>query len=237
MFASLAWITISVIWAADGAAYVDDFWIWLVSGAVFTVVATSISTERIALILCAAFVFGALASELVAILQGSASAADLDTQEAGRLGAGGQDPNFLAAGLVPAAAIGIGLLPIFRRGPMRLFLIGSIGIISVGIVATGSRGGLVATAVAIVAAVFLARGRRLQLGVLVAIGVVIGSFWISTSSLERVKDFETGTGRVDLWRTASEMTADHPFLSASGSTTSAANRSSTRCGRRRSKGR
>lgn len=212
MFASLAWLAASVIWAADGAAYVDDFWIWLVSGAVFTVVATSISTERIALILCVAFVFGALASEFVAILQGSASAAELDTQEAGRLGAGGQDPNFLAAGLVPAAAIGIGLLPIFRRGPMRLFLIGSVAAIFIGIVATGSRGGLVATAVAVVTAIVVARGRRLQLGVLVAIAVVIGSFWISTSSLERVKDFETGTGRVDLWRTASEMAADHPLL-------------------------
>lgn len=212
MFAFFAWTTASIVWASDGAAAVEDFWIWIVAGGVFVVVATSITNPRIALAVCGAFVFGALASECVALLQGPISEAELATQEAGRLGAGGQDPNYLAAGLVPAAAIGLGLLPFARKSAMRWPLIGSIVILLVGIVATGSRGGLVALAVTIVVAVAVARGHRLQLGVLIAVVIAIGSFWFSTSSLDRIKDFDTDTGRVDLWMVASQMSLDHPVL-------------------------
>ena len=212
MFAFFAWTTASIVWASDSAAAVDDFWIWIVAGGVFVVVATSIATPRIALALCGAFVVGAVASEVVALLQGPVSEADLATQEAGRLGAGGQDPNYLAAGLVPAAAIAVGLLPFARSGLMRWALTGSVVMLVVGVIATGSRGGLVALTIVIVAALVIGRGRRLQLGFVIAVIIAVGSFWFSTSSLDRIKDFDTGTGRIDLWRVASQMSVDNPIL-------------------------
>lgn len=212
MLAFFAWTTASIFWASDSAAAVDDLWIWIVAGGVFVVVATSIATPRIAIAICGAFVFGAVASEVVAVLQGPISDAEFSTQDAGRLGAGGQDPNYLAAALVPGAAIAVGLLPFARSGPVRWALMGSVVVLVVGIVGTGSRGGLIALTITVVTAMVIARGRRLQLGFVIAVIIAAGSFWFSTSSLDRIKDFDTGNGRVDLWRIASQMSLDNPVL-------------------------
>lgn len=212
LFGFFAWLTISITWAADSAAAVDDFWLWIVAVGVFVVVATAVAGPRAVLGVMAAFVIGALASEVAALVQGTATEAELAAQEAGRLGAGGQDPNYLASGLVPGAAIGVGLLPFAKPGPVRWALLAAIVALVVGIVATGSRGGLVATTIAIVTAIIVARGQRLQLAAVVAVLIAVGSFWFSTSSLERVRDFDSGNGRVDLWRVATEMSSDHPVL-------------------------
>lgn len=212
MFGFFAWTTASMIWASDGQAAVEDFWIWIVVGGIFVVVATSIFTPNVALAICVAFVLGALATEVIALIQGPASEAEVATQEAGRLGVGGLDPNYLAAALVSAAALAVGLLPFAQSAPRRFIVTASLVLLVVGIVATGSRGGLVATLVAVIVAVAVARGRRLQLGVVIAIAITIGSFWFSTSSLERIKEFDTGTGRIDLWRIAGQMSVDNPVI-------------------------
>jgi O-antigen ligase len=157
-------------------------------------------------------VLGALASEIVSLIQGPASDAELAAQDAGRLGAGGQDPNYLAAGLVPGIAIGLGLIRFTAKGPLRMALIATVVALVVGVVATGSRGGFLALLLAVVVGIIISRGRRLQLAVVVAIVIAVGSFWFSTGSLERVKSFDSGTGRVDLWRVATEMSADHPVI-------------------------
>ena len=212
MFAFFAWTTASIIWASDQEAAVEDFWIWIVVAGIFVVVGTSIVTPRLAVAVCGAFVLGALVTEVIALVQGPVSDTELSTQDAGRLGFGTQDPNFLAAALVPAVAIAVGLLPFAPRGPARLALMGSIVMLVVGVVATGSRGGLVAAVIAIVVALAVARGRRLQLGIAVAVLLVIGSFGFSSSSLDRIKEFDTGTGRIDLWGIASQMSLDHPVV-------------------------
>ena len=68
--------------------------------------------------------------------------------------------------------------------------------------------------IAIAASFLVARGRRLQVGVLIAVIVAIGAFWFSASSLDRFKNFESGTGRVDLWQVAWRMAEDNPVTGA-----------------------
>jgi O-antigen ligase len=211
----VGWITASIVWASDADAALRDFWGWWVSGAILLIIATTIATRRHVVGICLMFVLGALITVAIAIAQGTANEAALATQSAGRLGAGLQDPNFLAAGLVPATALAAGLLPFARSGPVRIALLGALGALGVAIVATGSRGGLVAVVIAAVAALVIGRGRRLQIAGILAVALVIATGWIVSSSptevLDRVKDFEGGSGRVDLWEIALRITAEHPF--------------------------
>jgi O-antigen ligase len=66
-----------------------------------------------------------------------------------------------------------------------------------------------------VAALIIGRGRRLQIGALVLVVLVVAAGWVVSSSptevLARVKDFEGGAGRVDLWEIALRITAEHPL--------------------------
>ena len=117
---------------ADVSAAADDFWIWYVAAAILVIVATSITTPRYALGIAVAFVVGAVITEAVAFAQGTANQVAIETQEAGRLGAGGQDPNYLAAGLVPAGAISVGLLGFARTLIVRGVLLGAIALLALG---------------------------------------------------------------------------------------------------------
>jgi O-antigen ligase len=216
MLGLLAWTTASLIWAEDLGAAASNFWWWWIAGAVLTVVTTTIDSRRFAVIACWAVVAGALLSLAVAVAQGTDSSAALATQDEGRLGTSGpQDPNYLAAALVPAGVLAAGLAALTRPGVWRVGLIGIIAALAIGLLATGSRGGLVAAVVAVAAALALARGRRLQIGALVALAVVVVGGWVFASSpdtIDRVKTFESGTGRVDLWSVALRMSGDNPVV-------------------------
>jgi O-antigen ligase len=210
----LAWTTMSIAWARDPAAAADDFWNWWVAAAIFIVVATSISDRRYLAAACAAFVLGAIFSVLVGLFPNAVDRGTIAADEASRLGGSFGDPNFLAAGLVPAIALIPGLMRVWRDASIRWLLAGSALVLGIGLAATASRGGLVAGAVSIVAAIFLARGRRLQVGALVGLAVVVGGLWIATSSpatWDRVREFDTGNGRVDLWTVATRMAEAHPI--------------------------
>ena len=211
----VAWTTASIVWAEDVAAVLDDFWWWWIAATVFVLVTTTINTRRYVVLVCWAVVIGALISLMVAVGRGTADSIAVATQEGGRLGASGpQDPNYLASALVPAAVLAAGLASLTRNGPWRLALIGAVGVLGVGLIATGSRGGVVAAIVAIAAALALVRGRRMQVGALIAIAVVVIGGWMTTSSpetIDRLKSFEGGNGRVDLWSVALRMSEANPI--------------------------
>jgi O-antigen ligase len=131
----------------------------------------------------------------------------------GRFTTAGADPNDLAAGLVPAAALALGLTA-GARGPRRLWLIVAALICIGGVAATQSRGGLLAATCAMLAAIVVARGRRVQ-AVTAALGLAtIVAFLLATTpgALERITDTDNGgNGRTDLWTVAARMVADHPL--------------------------
>jgi O-antigen ligase len=200
----VAWVTLSLVWAVDPSAAVREFWAWWVSAAILTVVATSLSTPRHLTLICAAFVVGALISVVAGFVPGAAVVSDAGS-DASRLGGSYGDPNYLAAGLVPAVALVAGLAAVFKSPGQRALLLGAAAVLAIGLVATGSRGGIVAAAVAGLMAVLLARGKRLSILAMLATGVAIAGVWIVASSSgnwDRIREFDTGTGRVDLWTIA-----------------------------------
>jgi O-antigen ligase len=220
MFAFMAglvtWTTASLIWAQDVSVALSNFWWWWIAAAVLLIIATTVTSRRYVVLICWGIVVGALLSLVVAVARGTESSIQFAAQENGRLGTSGpQDPNYLAAALVPAAILAAGVAALSRSGPWRLASIGAVTALGIGLIATGSRGGVVAAAVAIAAALTLVRGRRMQIGTLLAVAVVVIGGWIATTSpqtLDRLKNFESGNGRVDLWSVAWRMSEDNPIV-------------------------
>jgi O-antigen ligase len=211
----LIWVSISAIWSIDPTGTVKTFAFWWIAAAVFMIVATSLTERRHVVIVCAAFVFGALVSVIAGLLPGTPVSSDVaGTAEATRLVGSYGDPNFLAAGLVPAMALTAGLAAVIRRSRWRVVLLACAVFLAVGLLATGSRGGVVAAGVAGVGALLVARGKRLSIIAIFATVVLIGGLWFvttSSSSLSRIRDFGTGTGRVDLWTIAIRMGDAQPI--------------------------
>jgi O-antigen ligase len=212
----LVWLTLSLAWASERSLAWAEAKSWYTAAAAFFLIANAMASPRNVRILVLAFVIGALVSILVGLsghggLTTNADALDLATR---RRFAGGQgDPNYLAAGLVAAIALAAGLLPSIRDPIARLGLVASIVAIAAALAATESRGGLIGALVAIVAAVVLARRQRLQAA---AFGVcaiaAAAAFCLATpGALHRVTSFDAGgDGRAELWKVGWRMTEDHP---------------------------
>jgi O-antigen ligase len=211
----LVWVSLSMIWSMDPSATIRSFGFWWVAAGVFVVVATSLTERRHIVIVCVAFVVGALISVIVGFVPGVTVPSDVaGTPEANRLAGSYGDPNFLAAGLVPAMALTAGLAAVTRGTRRRMALLACAAVLIVGLIATGSRGGLVAAGVAAGGALLVARGKRLSILAIFVTVVLIGGLWVATtssSSLSRVRDFGTGNGRIDLWTVALRMGDAHPI--------------------------
>jgi O-antigen ligase len=214
----LVWLLLSASQAGDPGRSLDDALQWMLAGLVFVVVVGGAATGRSARWVATAFVLGSVGSVLIGVVapdvQIASSALETASQaDRSRLSGGSGDPNYLAAGIVPALVLLAGLV---RRGRSlaNLGLLVGAGILTLGLAATESRGGLVAAVVAIVAAFAFFRGRRPQVVILVAllIGLAAGWFSVYPSALERFTTFdEGGTGRTELWGVAWEMARDHPI--------------------------
>ena len=160
-----------------------------------------------------AYLAGAVATAVVGFGQTSADSADV-----GRLSGGIQDPNELAAALLPAVPIALFGMAVVTRRLVRVSLVAALLVLAASLFMTGSRGGLVGLGVMFVAAIFLSGPLRQQvvLGMLVvtAVAVIYYTLLAPPEVLWRLTHFsaEGGSGRTDLWSVALQMYHDHPFL-------------------------
>lgn len=214
--ALLVFYTLSLTWAADAGLAASDLWHWWAVGLLAIVVATTINSRRRLRIMCAAFLAGAVLTVAFGIAGGQLTTATSAVQTAseGRLGGGQGDPNFLAAGLVPAMILGMVLFATTDRRWVRLVVAASVAVVALGLVASESRGGAIAAVVATVAAFALFRRHRAQLLVFATLIGGIAATWFSLSphAWQRVSTFDNGgSGRHDLWTLAWSMFENHPL--------------------------
>jgi putative inorganic carbon (HCO3(-)) transporter len=88
-----------------------------------------------------------------------------------------------------------------------------VGVLTIAVAATESRGALVAAGVTAIAAVLFWRGRRAQVLVLLATVAAFAAVWFSLNpnAWQRISHFDSsGTGRTALWTVAWRITEDHP---------------------------
>jgi O-antigen ligase len=165
----------------------------------------------------AGFIAGAVLSVTIGLiangLAGSTSAYETATSTEGRLQGGSGDPNYLAAGIVPALALCGGLLQIWRDALARLALWLAMLLLIVGLVATQSRGGALAAITALLAAIVISKGRRAVLLAGVTALLAVGGVWLAANP-EAVDRFtrtdQGGDGRSDLWAVAWAMGSQKP---------------------------
>lgn len=211
------WLTVSVAWSERpdiGLTLVS----WYLAGAVFLMTGTLVADECHVRWVLAALVAGTAITALAG-LGGTPFGAGLPFVDSAvledRLQGGVADPNFFASVLVAAIALSGGLIAGARGLPARAGLLALIGLFTLSVAATQSRGGLLAFLAAAVAAVLVLRGRRLVLlglvGFLLAVSAV--AFSASPDALERVTTFEEGgTGRTDIWKVSLAIARDHPVI-------------------------
>jgi O-antigen ligase len=211
----ILWIVLSMAWAPSSPLGSDVFFGWLSAGAIVLVMSTVMTDPRYLRLAAAAFVAGALISVAIGLLGGAVQTpVDGPLEGPPRIVGGSGDPNFLAAGIVPAIALAFGLGASTRRRSLRWAVLPAVAFLIAGLVATQSRGGLVAAAVAAAAALVLARrGRSLVVaGLLWIAGATIVSYLADPGAWQRLADFSESSGRGELWNVAWQMWQDHPVV-------------------------
>lgn len=215
------WVTLSLFWAVNPIATLADLWHWYAVALIFLVIATSLDSRRSLRLAVLAFAAGACISVAYGLAGGTSGPAPVGPQVPGssRLVGGIGDPNFLAAGIVPALVFLVILAGGWREFSARTRALAAFAlppagaILIAGLVATESRGGLLALLVVVALAIPLFPGQRrwvtaaiLILGVAAALAVVA-----SPSALQRVSSPGNGSGRTDEWTVAWRIIRGHPI--------------------------
>jgi O-antigen ligase len=215
--AFMLWLTLSAAWSTQSAFGSEIWFAWLQATLLFLVVTTTFTSPRHLKLVIAAFAFGALVAVTIGLFGTglTSNATAIQTASENRFVGGSGDPNYLAAGIIPAVLMLGGLIAVQRNIAWRLVAVVAIGVLTVGFVGAQSRGGLVAAVVAIVASFIVFKRARTAVLCIVLVVVAVAAGWYSANpeAWDRVSDFDSsGTGRSELWEIAVKMGGDHPVV-------------------------
>ncbi len=209
----IAWADVSILWAGRPEMVVEEIWRALLAVFAGVAVVAVVTRREHALWMIAALVAGPVLSAGLGLVGGEAIDRYAAGETFGRLAGGSGDANQLAAGLVPAVALALGLLAVSARGWTRVLAIAALPVAGVGLIATESRGGMLALAVVLAGLPFALRSTRriVPAGLVLAAVATVTFALLTPGSLVRLSDTKDGTGREELWRVAVHMAEDHPF--------------------------
>ena len=209
----VAWALLSFSWAEDPGATLDTVYRIAPNVLLLLIVYTAIRTRRHAVWLAGALVAGALVSALYGLLgPGEVTSAS----EVEQLGGAGVDSNELSALAVMALALACAFAAGWRRSPFvrvgaTLAIVGCLAALFMSL----SRGGLVALAGALMAAVaFGGRWRPAAMILSLCLALVAVGYFTTVAGPEqraRVTELDGGTGRTDIWTVGWRMVEDKPF--------------------------
>jgi O-antigen ligase len=206
--ALVLWMLLSMAWAPEPRVGSDLFFGWVVAGAIVLILATTLTTRGHLKLAIGAFIAGVVVSVAVGVLGGAVQ------EGSDRIVGGSGDPNFLAAGIVPAMVLAFGLAASSRRGWVKLAVAGAIALLTIGLLTTGSRGGFIAAIVALVAVLVLTKRRRAWVVamILLMVGVAGAAISVDSAAWERITDLSESSGRSELWTVAWQVWQDHPAV-------------------------
>lgn len=207
--ALIVWLCLTALWATDAGRAVGDVWRWVAVGLIFAIISTWVADRRTLLWILAAFVLGAVLAVLSGLSTGVVGAGGADP----RLEGGSGDPNFLAAGLVPAMVLAAGVMVAVKDPLSRLGCVVAMMICALGLAATQSHGGVLALLAVGVAALVVFRRRRVYVAIACLGVVAVGAAYFSTTpaAWDRVSHVENGgSGRSDIWAVAWRASKAHP---------------------------
>jgi O-antigen ligase len=206
----IAWAAMSQSWAEDPAASRDALFRLALNAVFFLIVYSAVRTRGQAIGAASAFVAGACLDAAFGLLN------PVSVANTARLAGSISKPGELAAALVAGLVLSLGLVAALKRMPAaRLAALAAAPLCALGVFFTGSRGGLVALAVAL--ATFIAvgskwRGRVLALTVVIVVaGVGFYTYAASADLRAHTSSIDTGSGRIDLWTVAWRMVEQSPL--------------------------
>jgi O-antigen ligase len=208
----VTWALASALWAAQPHdALASGF--RLAQGVILLfIVSTAIRNVSHARWLILAFIGGALLATVIGFF--GAYGANASVNDA-RLSGGFDDPNELAAVVVPALVFLGFVFEAYRRSA-RLLLIPAAGVLGLGFVRTDSQAGLLALGVVCICALFFsgpARGRAVALvTTLVIAGTAYYTLVTAPVAFQTLTSSNNVGGRESLWAVAGDVVADHPLL-------------------------
>lgn len=202
--AFVTWSAISVVWAVSSGTAFSSTYRFLLDVLLFPIVFGAVRRREHVVWVVAAFVVGAVASATIGLLQSGGA----------RVAGGIGDFDGEAALLVPAMTLGVGLIAALPRGSAwrSLVVLGEL-IMGAGLLNTGSRGGIVALATVLVAAVLFGgrwRGRAAVIALVVAVLVPFYVAALAPSGAVQHLNSGSSTGRTDLWRVGLKMWSSNP---------------------------
>ena len=209
----IAWAFVSALWAAHpGDAAASAF--RLAQGAILLfIVFAAVRTAPHLWWLILSFIAGALFATLVGFFGAYAASESVNNA---RLSGGFDDPNELAAVIVPALVLSGFAFEALRGRPARLFLLPVAAVLGLGLLRTDSQAGLVSLGVACVLALFFSGPVRDRAVALVAIVVVSATayytFVTAPVAFQTITSSENTGARQSLWGVAARVISDHPLL-------------------------
>ena len=211
----LSWLSLSLLWARDPGMAWTELRPWYTAAVVVVILAASISTPRHLRWLLAAFVLGGLISLAVGVVghgPQEAAVGGVPAPPSNRFAGGEGNPNDLAVELVPVIVLAAGLAVDSARRTIRAGGIAAVVLLIIGLVATQSRGALIATALVLVAGLVIYQRQRRQVAIVFALVIALGgvSLVLYPNALGRVTNFgDGGSGRSTLWLVAWRMSKDY----------------------------
>jgi O-antigen ligase len=204
VIAFVSWSAMSVAWAVSNGKAFSSTYRFLLDVLLFPIVFGAIRRRNHVVWIVGAFVAGAVISAMIGLLQSGGA----------RLAGGIGDFDGEAALLVTAMTLNAGLIAVFPRGSaLRPLGVLAMLIMGAGLLDTGSRGGIVALAAVLVAAVLFSgrwRGRAAVIAVVVAVLVPFYVAALAPSSAVQHLNSGTSTGRIDLWKVGLRMWEANP---------------------------
>jgi O-antigen ligase len=207
-------VALSLTWAEAPGQGSTPLLRYALNMVLFLIVFTAVRTPRAFMWTIGAYVIGSSLAAGYGVLNPPSNVAYYDVSRvSGTIG----DPNQLAATLVGGTILAAGLAAAVKGSPLiRIAAAGASALCAAGIFLSLSRGGLVALAFALVAAVVVAGRWRLQaltLAAVVAAGAfAYFSFFAGHDAITRVTSFGNGTGRTDIWTVGWRMVQAKPVF-------------------------
>jgi O-antigen ligase len=213
----MSWVALSLVWAENVHLALDQASVFLLVAILYVIVFTAIRTRRQAIWVIGAFVLGTA----IMAAYGLVLRPDPNGQAADRLASTIQDPNYLAAFLVAGVALG-GAAFVAARGHrwLQLGALTSVALCLAAFVLTGSRGGIIGLAVALIVAIaFAGRWRaRIAVSALVLTISAVGYYTIYAPEdlTQRIASASEGEldqrdTRLTIWTVAWRMAKDNPI--------------------------
>jgi O-antigen ligase len=198
------WVVLSTLWVPMFTLGLSEAFRFMQGIILIFVVYSAIVRQRDIRMLAFAFVGGAMLAALLGLT------GPPPTANGARISGGFDDPNELAAVVVPGMMLAGFAFLAFRSRPERWAFAACVPVLGLALLRADSQGGLVALAVgAVAAAMFGGPARRTIVPVVTALlvmGVISYTVLRPATSLT-----EGGASREDLWRVALHVSEDHPF--------------------------